>query len=66
MHHKRIKHPLIELHGNILCPNKMLRSKSPVITLIYLLMSLYSSNIILILSLLVPPFKADAKIICVR
>ena len=44
----------------------MLPRNSPVITLIYLLMSLYTSNIISILSLHVPSFKADAKVISVR
>ena len=56
-------HPMTDLHGTIFCPNKMLPRNSPVITLIYLLMSLYTSNIISILSLLMPSFKADAKII---
>ena len=60
------KHPMIDLHGNIFCPNKMLPRNSPVITLICLLMSLYTSNIILIPSLLVPSFQADAKIVSVR
>ena len=54
------KHPMIDLHGNILCPNKMLPRNSPVINLIYLLMPLYTSNSIAILSLLVLSFKADA------
>ena len=60
------KYPMIDLHDNIFCPTKLLPRNSSVITLIYLSMSLYTSNIISILSLLVPSFKADAKIISVR
>ena len=60
------RHPMIDLHGNIFCQNKMLPRNSPVINRIYLLMPLYTSNIIMILSLLVPSLKADTKIISVR
>ena len=60
------KHPMIDLYGNIFSPSKMLPRNSPVINLIYLLMFLYTSNIISILSLLVPSFKDDTKIISVR